>query len=1095
MSNLQVDKDVFARRMKKVYDRWRNADSESSLAKVDAIVTAVGQDEEVVYAKSISLQTWLFGYELPDMIMVLTKDKIIFLASKKKIEFLKQVEDSDDSSLPSVELLTRDKSDKDAANYAKLVEAIKASKSGKTVGEFSKDKFPGEFIEGWRKIVDGSSSGLSKLDISVDFAAIMAAKEESEVNLIKKASQATSDLFNKYVKEQIMDIVDKDRRVKHSKLADGIEEALQNKKYVSGLDTSQLEMCYPSIIQSGGNYALKFSVSSDKNILHFGAIVVCLGARYKSYCSNVVRTMLVDPTETMQRTYEILSEIEDKIVEKLVPGAKFNEVYDQVVDFVKSKDESLVDKLTKNLGFVTGIEFREGSLLLNAKTSATVEKGMVFNVNVGFQDLVNPEAKDKDAKNYALFLGDTVVVGGSADGSSDDDATSKGATLLTPTVKKKVKHIGIFLKDEDEDDEEEAETEDKKPEVLGRGKRSAVLDSRTRSDMTAEEKRMAHQQELAERMNAEAKARILDGQQTKTKEKSKKASVSYKSRSLLPKESEIKELKIFVDKKYETIILPVFGVPCPFHVSNIKNIHQSVETGYTYLRINFFHPGAGGPVATINTNTTAAPDATFVKELTFRGSNTKEPGELAAPSTNLATAFRLIKDVQKKFKTREAEEKEKEGIIKQDSLVVNPNRGNPKLKDLYIRPNIVQKRISGSLEAHTNGFRFTSVRGDKVDILYNNVKNAFFQPCDGEMIILLHFHLKNPIMMGKKKHAEVQFYTEVGEITTDLGKHQHMHDRDDFAAEQAERELRNKLKSAFKNFCEKVENITKQEIEFDTPFRELGFYGAPFRSTVFMQPTSGALVSLVDQPAFVVVLEDLELVHFERVNFSHKNFDIMFIFKDYHQKPAMINSVPMNQLESIKEWLNSCDIRYTEGVQSLNWAKIMKTIVDDPEGFFDQGGWNFLNPESGDEKGDDSDGSEEDEEFEPSGSDFGEEGSDSSDGSDYSEVSENSDSGEASTGSDEESGKDWDELEDEAAAEDDEASDEEEDDRKKKSKSSSSKSSYSSPSKHKKSSHKSPDKSSKKRKHSSGGSHRASPSKKHKSSSSSKSHKKDKHRR
>ena len=50
--------------------------------------------------------------------------------------------------------------------------------------------------------------------------------------------------------------------------------------------------------------------------------------------------------------------------------------------------------------------------------------------------------------------------------------------------------------------------------------------------------------------------------------------------------------------------------------------------------------------------------------------------------------------------------------------------------------------FTGSLEAHVNGFRYTSVRGDKVDILYNNIKNAFFQPCDGEMIILLHFHLK-----------------------------------------------------------------------------------------------------------------------------------------------------------------------------------------------------------------------------------------------------------------------------------------------------------------------------------------------------------------
>ena len=43
---------------------------------------------------------------------------------------------------------------------------------------------------------------------------------------------------------------------------------------------------------------------------------------------------------------------------------------------------------------------------------------------------------------------------------------------------------------------------------------------------------------------------------------------------------------------------------------------------------------------------------------------------------------------------------------------------------------------------------------------------------------------------------------------------------------------------------------------------------------------------------------------------------------------------------------SSCDIKYTEGVQSLNWTKVMKTINDDPEGFFDSGGWSFLDPES-----------------------------------------------------------------------------------------------------------------------------------------------------
>ena len=99
-------------------------------------------------------------------------------------------------------------------------------------------------------------------------------------------------------------------------------------------------------------------------------------------------------------------------------------------------------------------------------------------------------------------------------------------------------------------------------------------------------------------------------------------------------------------------------------------------------------------------------------------------------------------------------------------------------------------------------------------------------------------------MFGKKKHVDVQFYTEVGEITTDLGKHQHMHDRDDLAAEQAERELRHKLKNAFKSFCEKVESVTKGTIDFDQPFRKLGYHGVPFRETVLMQPTTGSLVNL-----------------------------------------------------------------------------------------------------------------------------------------------------------------------------------------------------------------------------------------------------------
>jgi len=57
------------------------------------------------------------------------------------------------------------------------------------------------------------------------------------------------------------------------------------------------------------------------------------------------------------------------------------------------------------------------------------------------------------------------------------------------------------------------------------------------------------------------------------------------------------------------------------------------------------------------------------------------------------------------------------------------------------------------------------------------------------------------------------------------------------------------------------------------------------------------------QPPFVISLEDLELVHFERVQFQLKNFDMVFVFKNYQRKVSMVNAIPMNMLDHVKEWL------------------------------------------------------------------------------------------------------------------------------------------------------------------------------------------------
>lgn len=320
-------------------------------------------------------------------------------------------------------------------------------------------------------------------------------------------------------------------------MAEGVENALADKKYVSGVDTSQLDMCYPAIIQSGGNYALKFSVMSDKNYLHFGAVVCSLGARYKSYCSNISRTLLVNPTDKIQENYNFILNLEEELLKKLVPGVKLNEVYEGGMEFAKKEKPELVENMVKTFGFAMGIEFRESSLIIGPKCNAVVKKNMVFNVYVGLSGLTNKEASDKEGKVYALFLGDSVIVN-----------ESGPATVLTQS-KKKIKNIGIFLRDNeegDDDEEEEEEDTERGQEILGRGKRSTVLDTKLRSEQNSEEKRKQHQKELAQQLNEKARERLEKQDGVKETEKIRKSTVSYKSVNQMPREPEIRDLKLFV---------------------------------------------------------------------------------------------------------------------------------------------------------------------------------------------------------------------------------------------------------------------------------------------------------------------------------------------------------------------------------------------------------------------------------------------------------------------------------------------------------------------------------------------------------------------
>ena len=90
-------------------------------------------------------------------------------------------------------------------------------------------------------------------------------------------------------------------------------------------------------------------------------------SRYRSYCSNIARTFLVNPSEKIQSIYNLLVNTEEHIMSELKDGVKLSSVYKSAVSFVKKESPDLVDNLTKNFGFAMGIEFREGSLTIAPK--------------------------------------------------------------------------------------------------------------------------------------------------------------------------------------------------------------------------------------------------------------------------------------------------------------------------------------------------------------------------------------------------------------------------------------------------------------------------------------------------------------------------------------------------------------------------------------------------------------------------------------------------------------------------------------------------------------------------------------------------------
>lgn len=831
---------------------------------------------------------------------------------------------------------------------------------------FSKDDPAGPIPTAWKKAYNPSSESIEEVDITHQFTNLLAVKDDAEYQNIRAASKACAAIMKDYFVNEMSSIIDEEKKVSHSKLCDKVANKIDDEKFFSskpfqklaGFDYNQLEWSRGPLVQSGGKYDFKYSAEPDDSNLQADIIIAAMGLKYRSYCAEVARTYLIDPTKQQDQYYNFLTELSWLVMGEMRAGVACKDIYNAALKEIKSKFPDLEKNFVKSVGYGVGIERRESQLALSAKNSRPLEDGMVFTVTVGFQNLENPKGKP-----YSLLLTDTVKV-------------SKGdAIILTGYSKTDSKEVAFYFKDE----EQEVKVKEKKPASRS-ANNSAVLKSKLRAerkeiDENAEQRRKEHQKALHDQKQKEGLERFPKEGQAGNGDTKKtfKRFESYKRDGQLP--PSVQDLKIVVDQRNQTVIVPIFGRPVPFHIATIKNASVSDEDEFTHLRINFLSPGQGVgrkddlPFEDVN--------AHFLRSLSFKSVHKERMADIAKQITDMK------KDAIRQEQTR----KEMEDVVTQDNLIEIRNRRPLKLGEVFVRPGLDGKRVPGELEIHQNGLRYQSpLRTDhRIDILFSNVKHLFFQPCLHELIVIIHVHLKDPIMIGKKKSKDVQFYREATDIQFDeTGNRKRKYrygDEEEYEAEQEEKRRRAALDKEFKAFAEKIADATKKEADIgvDIPFRELGFNGVPFRANVLCCPTTDALVQLTDPPFLVVTLDEIEIAHLERVQFGLKNFDMVFVYKDFSRPVTHVNTIPMESLDTVKEWLDSSNIPYSEGPLNLNWPTIMKTVQADTHEFFSGGGWSFL------ELGDDDEDEEEEEEeseFEAESEEGYSDGSDSEE-SDY----------------------------------------------------------------------------------------------------------------
>lgn len=216
---------------------------------------------------------------------------------------------------------------------------------------------------------------------------------KKEIEYLTKASAITSKIVNDCIKN-----------IKTFKNELEVASFLkkQTKKY-------KCKLAFKPIVAFGSNSAV-IHHKPNKRKLKKGFLLIDFGVKYKSYCSDISRTIyLGEPTKYERKMYNLVLKAQLNSIKKTKPGVKANDIY-----FTATKTLGNYKKyFTHRLGHGVGKRIHEGPSL-GRKNNNKIKENTVLTIEPGIYL----------KRKFGIRIEDTILV------------KKKGIKILTKVPKK-----------------------------------------------------------------------------------------------------------------------------------------------------------------------------------------------------------------------------------------------------------------------------------------------------------------------------------------------------------------------------------------------------------------------------------------------------------------------------------------------------------------------------------------------------------------------------------------------------------------------------------------------------------------------------------